>query len=73
MIEFGVEWEKSLTVEMLDVQFDDLKRRVQEADEANALVKPLMQDPSRAPLGAVLAEAISAAFWSDAVMVSLLA
>ncbi|KAL8691027.1 MAG: hypothetical protein Q9218_003665 [Villophora microphyllina] len=68
MIELGIEWEKSLTLDALDVQFDDLRRRVQEADQSNTLIKPLLQDPARACLGAVLAEAISAAFWSDATM-----
>ncbi|KAI4251965.1 MAG: hypothetical protein LQ352_004552 [Teloschistes flavicans] len=68
IIELGVEWEKSLTLEVLDTQFDELRRRVQEADQSNTLVKPLLQDPARACLGAVLAEAISAAFWSDATM-----
>ncbi|KAL8734393.1 MAG: hypothetical protein Q9166_001591 [cf. Caloplaca sp. 2 TL-2023] len=68
MIELGVEWDKSLSLEVLDTQFDDLKRRIQEADEANYLLKPLLEDPARASLGAILAEAISAAFWSDATM-----
>lgn len=72
IIELGVGWEKSLTLDTLDVQFDELRRRVQEADQSNTLVKPLLQDPARANLGAVLAEAISAAFWSDATMVSML-
>ena len=70
MIELGVEWEKSLTLDALDHQYDDLKKRVQEADEANELLKPLLEDPARATLGAILAEAMSAAFWSDAIMVS---
>ncbi|KAL8819512.1 MAG: hypothetical protein Q9223_002076 [Gallowayella weberi] len=68
MIELGVEWEASLTIDALDLQFDDLKRRVQTADEANDMLKPLLQVSARAGLGAVLAEAISAAFWSDATM-----
>ncbi len=70
MIELGVEWDKSLTLDELDQQYDTLKKRVQEADKANALLKPLVADPARATLGAILAEAISAAFWSDATMVS---
>ncbi|KAL8861888.1 MAG: hypothetical protein Q9178_001757 [Gyalolechia marmorata] len=68
MIELGVDWEKSLTLDALDHQYDDLKKRVQEADEANQLLKPLLEDPARATLGAILAEAMSAAFWSDAIM-----
>ncbi|KAL8947130.1 MAG: hypothetical protein Q9222_006554 [Ikaeria aurantiellina] len=68
MIELGVDWQRALTLEELDVQFDDLRSRVQEADRADNLIKPLIQDAARAPLGAVLAEAISAAFWSDATM-----
>lgn len=70
MIELGVEWERSLTLEELDVQFDERKRKVLKADEADTLIKPLLQDPARATLGAVLTEAISAAFWSDATMAS---
>ncbi|KAL8738173.1 MAG: hypothetical protein Q9181_000986 [Wetmoreana brouardii] len=70
MIELGVEWEKSLSLEELDTYFDDLRKRVLEADESNTLIKPLLQDTARASLGAVLAEAISAAFWSDATMAS---
>ncbi|KAL8696754.1 MAG: hypothetical protein Q9224_002638, partial [Gallowayella concinna] len=68
MIELGVDWEASLTLDALDLQFGDLKRRVQAADEADNLLKPLLQDSARAGLGAILAEAISAAFWSDATM-----
>lgn len=69
MIELGVEWERSLALDALDLQFDDLRERVQAADEADSLMKPVLQDPARASLGAILAEAISAAFWSDATMV----
>lgn len=70
MIELGVDWEKSLTLDVLDQQYDALKKKVQEADKATVLLKPLVADPARATLGAILAEAISAAFWSDATMVS---
>lgn len=70
MIELGVEWEQSLTLDALDTQFDSLRERVREADEADTLVKPMLEDAARASLGAVLAEAISAAFWSDATMAS---
>ncbi|KAL8762589.1 MAG: hypothetical protein Q9184_001443 [Pyrenodesmia sp. 2 TL-2023] len=66
MVELGVDWQRSLTLDELDVQFENRKRRVLEADEANTLIKPPIEDPARAPLGAVLTEAISAAFWSDA-------
>ncbi|KAL8832988.1 MAG: hypothetical protein Q9170_004587 [Blastenia crenularia] len=69
IIELGVGWDKTLTTDVLDNYFDDLKRRVLEADETGTLIKPLMQDPERAILGTVLTEAISAAFWSDATMV----
>ena len=72
MIEQGVEWEQSLTLDELDHQYDELKKRVQQADEADALLKPLVAGPARATLGAILAEAISAAFWSDTIMVSLI-
>lgn len=71
MVELGVEWQRSLTLDELDVQFEDRKRRVLEADEANTLIKPPIEDPARVTLGAVLTEAISAAFWSDATMVCL--
>lgn len=70
MIELGVEWERSLTLDELDVQFEDRKNRILEADVPDALIKPLVKDANRARLGAVLTEAISAAFWSDATMVS---
>ncbi|KAL8875195.1 MAG: hypothetical protein Q9198_006410 [Flavoplaca austrocitrina] len=68
MIEQGVEWEKSLTLDELDHHYDELQRRIQQADKADALLKPLVADPARATLGAILAEAISAAFWSEATM-----
>ncbi|KAL8784021.1 MAG: hypothetical protein Q9213_004209 [Squamulea squamosa] len=68
MIELGVDWDRSLTLDELDRQYDDLKKRVQQADEANVLLKPLIEDPAHATLGAILAEAISAAFWSDSTM-----
>ncbi|KAL9602694.1 MAG: hypothetical protein Q9219_001684 [cf. Caloplaca sp. 3 TL-2023] len=48
--------------------FQALKSRVLEADQSNTLIKPLMHDPARAALGAVLVEAISAAFWTDTAM-----
>ncbi|KAL8712617.1 MAG: hypothetical protein Q9220_003148 [cf. Caloplaca sp. 1 TL-2023] len=68
MIELGVDWQRALTLDELDAQFDNLRSRVQEADKADNLIKPLIQDAARIPLGAVLAEAISAAFWTDATM-----
>lgn len=71
MIELGVEWQKSLTLHELDIEFEDRKRRVLEANEAGNMIKPPIEDPARAPLGAILTEAISAAFWSDATMVCL--
>lgn len=72
MIELGVEWERSLSLDELDVQFEDRKKRVLEADMSEEFIKPLVEDASRARLGAVLTEAISAAFWSDATMASSL-
>ncbi|KAL8989575.1 MAG: hypothetical protein Q9177_001563, partial [Variospora cf. flavescens] len=71
MIELGVEWERSLTLDELDVQFEDRKNRILEADAPDALIKPLVKDANRARLGAVLTEAISAAFWSDATMANI--
>lgn len=70
MIELGVEWEKTFTVEELDSNFDQLKKRVQDAHESETLIKPLVQDSEQEILGTVLTEAISAAFWSDATMAS---
>ncbi|KAL9031107.1 MAG: hypothetical protein Q9196_000842 [Gyalolechia fulgens] len=72
MIELGVEWERSFTVEELDFNFDQLKKRVQDAHASETLIKPLVQDHEHATLGTVLTEAISAAFWSDATMASTL-
>ncbi|KAL8963363.1 MAG: hypothetical protein Q9193_000360 [Seirophora villosa] len=72
MIELGVEWERSLSLDELDVQFEDRKKRVLEADASEEFIKPLVEDASQARLGAVLTEAISAAFWSDATMASSL-
>lgn len=72
MIELGVEWERSLSLDELDVQFEDRKKRVLEADASEEFIKPLVEDASRTRLGAVLTEAISAAFWSDATMASSL-
>ncbi|KAL8906916.1 MAG: hypothetical protein Q9207_001724 [Kuettlingeria erythrocarpa] len=68
MVELGVEWQKSLTLHELDIEFEDRKRRVLEADEAGTIIKPPIEDPARVTLGAILTEAISAAFWSDATM-----
>ncbi|KAL8654658.1 MAG: hypothetical protein Q9210_001380 [Variospora velana] len=71
MIELGVEWGRSLTLDELDVQFEDRKNRILEADASDDLIKPLVKDANRARLGAVLTEAISAAFWSDATMANI--
>lgn len=70
MVELGVEWERSFTIEELDTNFDHLKKRIQDACDSGTLIKPLVQDPEQATLGTVLTEAISAAFWSDATMAS---
>ncbi|KAL8941410.1 MAG: hypothetical protein Q9216_002255 [Gyalolechia sp. 2 TL-2023] len=72
MIELGVQWERTFTVEELDSNFDDLKKRIQDAHESEILIKPLVQDPDQATLGTVLTEAISAAFWSDATMATII-
>lgn len=68
MIELGVEWQRTFTIEELDSNYDDLKERIQDARDSGTLIKSLVQDPEQATLGTVLTEAISAAFWSDATM-----
>ena len=69
LMELGVNCEKRPSLDHLDIELDELREKIQAADERGALQKPLTADRRKISLGAVLTEAISAAFWSDALLV----
>lgn len=63
-----VPFDENPSWEKCDAEFEKLVSRITSM-ERNALINPLnMDDPNLASIGAVLADAISAAWWSDCLM-----
>ena len=69
LMELRIDCSMEPNVELLDIDFNNLQNLVNAAHAEHRLQKSLNPDPRVVSLGAVLIEAISAAFWSDAVLV----
>lgn len=67
--ELGVDCDSKPSLETLDSELDRLRDLIRSTDASHNLHKPLNKDPRVVSLGAVLIEATSAAFWSDALLV----
>ncbi|KAI4216360.1 MAG: hypothetical protein LQ351_001370 [Letrouitia transgressa] len=66
--ELGVDCDSKPSLEALDSKLDRLRDLIRSTDASHNLHKPLNKDPRVVSLGAVLIEATSAAFWSDALL-----
>lgn len=68
--DLDVTFDEKPTWEQCDIEFERLSVRIQSLDRAEIVspAPPDADDPSLASIGAVLAEAISAAWWSDSLM-----
>ncbi|KAK7755923.1 Chk1 protein kinase [Diatrype stigma] len=66
LIQLKVEYDPDPTFEKCDVRFMSLAPKIQSVDRAQLLLDPLENTDSQGEIiGAILAEAISAAWWSD--------
>ncbi|KAF7551048.1 hypothetical protein G7046_g7830 [Stylonectria norvegica] len=61
----GVKLDDDTTYQKCDEKFEKLSIRLQTMDRSEVLNRANCEDPSMASVGAVLAETISAAWWSD--------
>lgn len=70
MLELGLKFDENPTWEVCDLQYKELREQILQGSNLVDLVeKPFVQDPSITLIGAVLTEAISAAYWSDSLLV----
>lgn len=63
--ELGIECDESSTKEVCDAHFDRIVARIRSMETTDVVNPPSSLNPAIASLGAVLAEAISAAWWSN--------
>lgn len=66
--EIDVSFDEHPTWEKCDAEFERLIVRIQSMERLDLVNPPHTDDPNLASIGAVLADAISAAWWSDCVM-----
>lgn len=70
LLELGLKFDENPSWEVCDLQYKELREQIlQRSDLADLVEKPFVQDPSITLIGAVLTEAISAAYWSDSLLV----
>ena len=69
MLELGLKFDKKPSWETCDRDYKVLQEKLQASDLVDLLEKPFVQDPNTTLIGAVLTEAISAAYWSDSLLV----
>ena len=68
--DFGLDVPSDPTWELCDEEYRGLKNEVQRRGIAEYVRRPLSFEPAVSLMGAVMLEAISAAFWSDSLLVS---
>lgn len=71
LLELGLALTDDSSWEHCDEEYTKLREHLQSASSTEILEHPLTSDPTLASLGAVLLEATSAAFWTDALLVSV--
>lgn len=69
LIELGLDFASKPTWEQCDKEFDNLRKRLQNATSVDLLEQPVSTDPAVLSMGGVIIEAVSVAFWSDALLV----
>ncbi|KAL2694372.1 hypothetical protein Neosp_000949 [[Neocosmospora] mangrovei] len=65
LVELGVSVDEDPTLQRCDEKFERLSVQIQTMDRAELVSYNQAEDPSVASIGAVLAETLSAAWWSD--------
>ena len=66
--ELGLDFEKQTTWANCDEEYRKLHEELETVGMTDLVEKPLSTDPSKIAMGAVLIEALSAAFWSDTLL-----
>ncbi|CAN8103700.1 unnamed protein product [Discula destructiva] len=66
--DLDIEFDEAPTWDKCDVNFEKLIVKIQSMERLDIVNPPHIDDPNLASVGAVLADAISAAWWSDCVM-----
>lgn len=66
--ELGIKFDENPTWEKCDAEFEKVIVKIQSMERLDLVNPPHTDDPNLASIGAVLADAISAAWWSDCVM-----
>ena len=72
LLELGLDLSTEPTWELCDDEYRKLKDDFQRKGLKEIIRRPLSSDPIVSSMGAVMLEAISAAFWSDSLVVGLL-
>lgn len=68
-MELGLTFDAKPTWEICDIECNALQDRLQKSDSSELIQKPFCRKASTVLLGAVMTEAISAAYWSDVLLV----
>ena len=68
--ELGLGWEKSSTWESCDREFKKLHEHMENLDMEEFVQRPISLDANVLAMGSIMMEAMSAAYWSDASLVS---
>ena len=71
LLELGLDLPAEPTWEACDTKFDELRIRLRSTTFERIVSKPLDTDPKHIAVGPVMIEAISAAFWTDSLLVCL--
>ena len=69
LFELGLQFSTEPTWEVCDDEYCKLKEEFQRKGVREFIRRPLSSDPAVSSMGAVMLEAISAAFWSDSLLV----
>lgn len=69
LLELGLKLDGKPTWETCDNEYKILQGKLQGSDLVDLVEKPFVQQPNITLIGAVLTEAISAAYWSNPLLV----
>lgn len=69
LVELGFDIENNPSWDTCDEEFKALQSRLESSPITELIEKPFSREPSTVLIGTVITEAISAAYWSDALLV----
>ena len=72
LIELGLTFDSHPTWETCDNEYKSLRNRLQKLDIVESTDKPMCNEANIILMGAILTEAVSAAYWSDVLLVRIL-